>query len=147
MYLSWVGSVPLSFKQRAVDKARNLIHHKYAKHASLKDASSLKSEFWLVMNGEQVTGFEFWLRTLHLTSALHTNYISNTLNYLHLEVLMPNSLNLFLQLFSKCLKHPRLQILQLFLECILEGCFSVGNIFHASFRLLHFRMQVVASIW
>ena len=48
MYLSWVGSVPLSFKQRAVDKARNLIHHKYAKHASLKDASSLKSGFWLV---------------------------------------------------------------------------------------------------
>ena len=49
MYLSWVGSVPLSFKQRAVDKARNLIHHKYAKYASLKDASSLKSGFWLVM--------------------------------------------------------------------------------------------------
>ena len=29
---------------------------------------------------------------------------------------IPNSLNLFLQLFSKCLKHLRLQILQLFIE-------------------------------
>ena len=49
MYLSWVGSLPLTFKQRAADKARNLIHHKFAKHASLKDASSLKSGLWLVM--------------------------------------------------------------------------------------------------